>query len=277
MGGLNTSWLAGTSSGVYACNGDGQWQRLGAYQFRITAFCRSPERLLAATGSGLWQIREGQWLQLHDETLTEVMDVGVRGEEIVAASAYGMALSENGAAGPMRWRWPAGDLSVNERFANALALADERVLVGSEGGVLAYSDQAGWRQTSLRDVPVRCLATRRNGFYAGTDAGLFASADGESWQLVSEAMPVYCFAEQGGIELVGTERGIRRLDGGWRAAGLDETRISAVAIDPADEQHWLAGACPGGLWETRDGGASWSSIVQVQHAVEAIASPWSIS
>ena len=35
-------------------------------------------------------------------------------------------------------------------------------------------------------------------------------------------------------------------------------RVSAIAIDPGDDRHILCGAAGGGVWETRDGGRTWS-------------------
>ena len=35
-------------------------------------------------------------------------------------------------------------------------------------------------------------------------------------------------------------------------------RVSAIAVDPSDGRHLLIGAASGGIWETRDGGASWA-------------------
>jgi hypothetical protein len=54
---LDDSWLVGTSTGLYAA-ADRRWERLGAYQFIVTGFDRSGGRLLASTGSGLWEIRQ---------------------------------------------------------------------------------------------------------------------------------------------------------------------------------------------------------------------------
>src|SRR5206468_11064427 len=34
-------------------------------------------------------------------------------------------------------------------------------------------------------------------------------------------------------------------------------RVAAIAVEPADPAHWLIGAALGGIWETRDGGATW--------------------
>lgn len=36
-------------------------------------------------------------------------------------------------------------------------------------------------------------------------------------------------------------------------------RVRAVAVDPDDHQHWLIGAAQGGIWETFDGGRTWTA------------------
>ena len=35
-------------------------------------------------------------------------------------------------------------------------------------------------------------------------------------------------------------------------------RIDAIAADPGNSNHWLVGACNGGIWETLDGGTNWT-------------------
>lgn len=35
-------------------------------------------------------------------------------------------------------------------------------------------------------------------------------------------------------------------------------RVSDIAVDPLDFNHWLLGAAQGGVWETRDAGATWT-------------------
>ena len=34
-------------------------------------------------------------------------------------------------------------------------------------------------------------------------------------------------------------------------------RVTTIAVDPRDLQHWLIGAAQGGIWETRDAGTTW--------------------
>ena len=41
-------------------------------------------------------------------------------------------------------------------------------------------------------------------------------------------------------------------------------RVGAVAVDPIDPSHWLIGAAQGGVWETRDAGATWSPMTDAQ-------------
>ena len=42
--------------------------------------------------------------------------------------------------------------------------------------------------------------------------------------------------------------------------GLQWTgRITAVAVDPSDGNHWLLGGATGGIWESHDGGQTWAS------------------
>jgi photosystem II stability/assembly factor-like uncharacterized protein len=60
-----------------------------------------------------------------------------------------------------------------------------------------------------------------------------------------------------------------RFTGGrWNSLGptrIDTTaggpwagRVASVAVDPFDSLHWIVGAALGGIWESRDGGATWS-------------------
>ncbi|MFW5744375.1 MAG: WD40/YVTN/BNR-like repeat-containing protein, partial [Spirochaetota bacterium] len=51
----------------------------------------------------------------------------------------------------------------------------------------------------------------------------------------------------------------------WNEIDLDDaisgsTHITALAIDPADPSHWLAGTSYDGLYRTRDAGASWTDL-----------------
>ncbi|PYE24853.1 WD40/YVTN/BNR-like repeat-containing protein [Paraburkholderia silvatlantica] len=76
--------------------------------------------------------------------------------------------------------------------------------------------------------------------WAGTiPGGLFRSADGgDSWEL-NRAL---------------WDRPERRE---WAGGGYDAPGIHSVMVDPRDSQHVTVGVSCGGVWQTRDGGASW--------------------
>src|SRR5436190_21558543 len=70
-----------------------------------------------------------------------------------------------------------------------------------------------------------------------------------SWQWVL-ATPTGRFTE-GRWNSIGPTR-IEAPGGPW--AG----RVASVAVDPFDPMHWIVGAALGGIWVSRDGGATWS-------------------
>ncbi|MCL5023225.1 MAG: hypothetical protein M1497_07640 [Nitrospirae bacterium] len=55
--------------------------------------------------------------------------------------------------------------------------------------------------------------------------------------------------------------------------GPAEGAVNALAVDPLDTAHWLAGGAYGGIWETHDAGATWTprSDEQLSLAISAIA------
>ena len=272
---LSDEWLIGTSGGIYVGNDKGTFERMGAYQFRITALDRSCRRLLAATGSGLWEVRQDRWVQRHDETLTEVMDVIDDGERMIAASAYGLAFGTTDPAGVPHWDWLSNDLNVNQRFTNAvLRLDDARLLAGTEGGVLIRNAASGWGTTSLV-APVRCLLRHGNGYLAGADDGLWSSTDGQDWQSAGIQATVYALTAVEDLVVAGTEQGVLVSSDGssWSRAGLAGMRVAAVALNPVDAGPWYAGGVPGGLWVTRDQGQSWVAVPEIRFEVEAISAP----
>ncbi|HWA75951.1 MAG TPA: hypothetical protein VG937_26620 [Polyangiaceae bacterium] len=77
--------------------------------------------------------------------------------------------------------------------------------------------------------------------WAGTiPGGLFRSDDrGESWQLMRSLW----------------DRPERKK---WFGGGMDRPGIHSIAVDPRDPDHLLLGISCGGIWRTRDAGASFS-------------------
>ena len=56
----------------------------------------------------------------------------------------------------------------------------------------------------------------------------------------------------------------REIGGSWRMEGPGNIggRLNAIAQDPFDSNHILAGSAAGGLFGTNDGGANWSSLTE---------------
>src|SRR5262249_30002292 len=47
---------------------------------------------------------------------------------------------------------------------------------------------------------------------------------------------------------------------GNRGVSNNAGRVASLAVDPQNPSHWLAGFGNGGLWESRDAGANWTSL-----------------
>jgi photosystem II stability/assembly factor-like uncharacterized protein len=100
---------------------------------------------------------------------------------------------------------------------------------------------AGEEKTPWKLVQVWCLEAAAGSLWAGTiPGGLFRSADrGATWTLVETLWNRPERAE-------------------WFGGGYDHPGIHSVCIDPRDPRHVTVGISCGGVWRTRDGGASWS-------------------
>ena len=79
--------------------------------------------------------------------------------------------------------------------------------------------------------------------WAGTlPGGLFRSTDrGESWELIESLWNLP-----------------ERME--WFGGGKDDPGIHSICVDPRDSAHVTIALSCGGVWETRDGGASWEVI-----------------
>lgn len=87
------------------------------------------------------------------------------------------------------------------------------------------------------------LETGKDGvlWAGGIPAGLFRSDDkGASWQLVDALWQVPTRSK-------------------WFGGGYDEAGIHSISCDPHDAAHVIVAISCGGVWETRDGGASWTA------------------
>jgi len=273
-------WLIG-SKGVYHGAIGGTWTRIGAQEYGISSLIREPDRVLAGAswGSGLWEWWNGsdqagqtdRWKQLHDETLTEVMAIAsVEGSPgVVAGSPYGIATGRYDSTGAVRWTHHSDALLVNERFTNNILVHPDDPatwLVGTEGGVLIAEDSgAAWQRTSLSGTAVRALAFIHGQLWAGTDdRGIWRSEDGARWDSAGhtpDGGAIFELTLAGDDILAATEHGVAVGDGSghWVRTGPRHL-CAAVRCHPVSTTTWLAGATPGGLWYSEDGGKTWQHV-----------------
>jgi hypothetical protein len=265
-------WLVGAHN-LQGSVDAGDWEPIGGHGYPVNDILRQPHRLVCATHWGLWEVLGDPpgWRQLHDETLTEVLGIAACAGDpgVVAVSAYGLAFGERGEHGATHWRSRSDDLSLNERFSNAvLALPDApgHWLIGTEDGVIQYDEStAGWHRTDLKGRPCRVLLHAFDRLWAGTDeGGIWCSADGISWRRAGTGLDdgtVFALAASADRILAGTLRGVCVGDGSsaWQRLG-PRLLVSAIAAHPSAEGPWLAGATPGGLWRSDDGGRRWGQI-----------------
>jgi ligand-binding sensor domain-containing protein len=265
-------WLVG-ANGVYH-SGDGiHWQARGGTGHLVTDLIRRPEQLLCATMAGVWQVDSSpeQWVQLHDETLTEVLGIAADSGDpgVVAVSPYGLAFGRSAEHGGKRWRSCSDDLSLNERFSNAVLAhpqTQEHWLVGTEAGVLIYvAAENRWERTELAGVPCRALLHAHGALWAGTDGGgIWRSVDGAVWSQAGTDLDhasIFSLSATADQILAGTLAGIVVGDGdsSWQRSG-PSLLVSAVAAHPDEGGPWLVGANPGGLWRSEDGGTHWGQV-----------------
>jgi hypothetical protein len=104
-------------------------------------------------------------------------------------------------------------------------------------------------KTPWKLVQLWALESDGKRLWAGTiPGGLFTSSDrGVSWQLV---------------------RGLwdRPERAEWSGGGYDHPGIHSIAIDPRDARRICVAVSTGGVWQTKDGGESWSIAAQGMYA-----------
>ncbi|MBT5873139.1 MAG: hypothetical protein HOH43_06940 [Candidatus Latescibacteria bacterium] len=280
----SSCWLLG-SQGLHQSRDGSEWNEVGASGYPVQDLVRETERVLCATLWGLWEVgqAEAPWIQLHDETLTEVQSIVPRPGHpgVAAVSAYGLSFGNKSEHGTTRWISHAEGLTLNERFSNALLAlpeCEDQWLVGTEQGVLIYDETKDlWHRTELSGHPCRALLFVHDRLWAGTDGnGIWQSTDGHNWSRAGSGLDDESIFALGATQdqiLAGSLRGICSGDGTsrWRRSG-PALLVSAIGAHPASEGPWLAGATPGGLWRSDDSGARWHQVGDF-HTVRVILPP----
>jgi len=266
------SWLLG-ANGLHRSRDGADWEATGGHGYPVNDLIREPRRLVCATLWGLWEINgeRERWVQLHDETLTEVLAIAPAAGDpgVVAVSAYGLAFGQRGEHGATRWRSRSDGLKPNERFSSAVLARPAgpgEWLVGTENGVLVYSEADNcWQRTDLEGRPCRALLHAFDSLWAGTDeGGVWRSNDGFSWQRAGAGLDndtVFSLSATADRILAGSLRGICVGDGdsSWRRLG-PSLLVSAIVAHSDVDGPWLAGATPGGLWRSDDAGEHWHQV-----------------
>jgi len=281
-----------TQRGLYAGLPGSPWELQGGYTVRLTSILRHAGRTVVGGGPGLWEIpADGSWwVQLHDETLTEVIGLAALPTDpthpgtgaifgdpgLLVASAYGVASGRRDEIGALRWTSHSDPLPPDDRFTNAVVATEECWIAATEQGVLVSEDGSRrWRPADLRGTPVRALESLRGQLWAGSDyRGVWRSDDGRRWQDTGhdlDGIAVFDLAAAGDHIVAATERGVYVGDGmgRWHPVGPG-LRIDAIG---AEGDTWLAGADPGGLWQTDDAGRTWSRIDDFPDRIAAIDAP----
>jgi hypothetical protein len=153
--------------------------------------------------------------------------------------------------------------------------------VSTEGGkalqrLLLFEQERGFPEEPIGEIPLR---RRRRATRAATRARGAAPAEltdqeiaatyAEAAQALQAEQPMEATAralEEGGAERAALPPAWRWLGPTYMPNGqtygdtrVDVSgRVSSIAIDPNNRNHILCGSAAGGVWESRDGGASWA-------------------
>lgn len=170
-------------------------------------------------------------------------------------------------------RWQRRDEGLRPR---CMAAPDEATLLaglaeGDPGLRISTDGGARWEPVAgpLASLPILDLARHPQSgrWLAATSAGLYSSDDALTWTRApgSPAEPVRALlpdsASADGAWLATGQRVLRTDDGGARVFSLSRTPLpGAVRLSPGLLPNELLYAGADGVWESRDGGVSWSPV-----------------
>jgi len=277
------SIYAGTTNTVLKSeNGGDTWTDVGADLKAVRvwslAMPAGGSALFAATDSGIYVSRDrGARWQSSSDGLAE----GARPESIVIASnglfagtTKGLFRSKDGKI------WSAIGGSLNNTLPRPMVSdprQTDRVFAVLEQGVVRSTDGGGtWAllPSLPLNAPVLTLAPgEKNSLYVGTARGVLkASEDGGNWQwlnngLVSTSvLSVMLLPGNPGTLLAATRYGLyRSSDRGatWsEARGLNDPYVLSLATHPQDPNEIYAGTWGGSIFISKDGGASFTRLVE---------------
>jgi hypothetical protein len=282
--------LAGQNPTVgvfYSRDGGVTWQHTGWRQGRTFAVMAPAggqgDTLLTASGNGVHRTMDGGgfWRITTGREVTEVQDITInpaRPEEVYAATPYGIFRT-----GDLGETWEKRSAGLTSLFVASIRIdrtRPERVFAGTEDG-LFVSDDSGrtWRFAGIKD-PIRSIRqspTDPGRWLLGLhNSGIAVSTDGgASWRYAAGALadrsiyqaefdPVNSDVMYAGGWQTGVYRSTdfgntwRSLTPSWDEASLN---VHSIAVSRRYPGRILAGTMGGGMYVSRDGGASWSPVV----------------
>ncbi|MEN6551192.1 MAG: hypothetical protein ABFC79_04995 [Candidatus Cryosericum sp.] len=201
---------------------------------------------------------------------------------LIAATSGGV-FSAEAATG----HWTDASIGIQEAAITCVApdpIDRSRVYAGTTGGMYVSHDGGGTWQRTATGLDSQDIAVIRVGtpILTGTrGAGLWMSMDGRRWnrvaagELSDDVLALVPIASMPGTLLAGTSLGVWQVDLAKgvavdRSLGLKPkgsapqqvtyVEVSALAVDPANDQHVLA-ILPGrGLHESINGGLLWKDV-----------------
>jgi photosystem II stability/assembly factor-like uncharacterized protein len=211
---------------------------------RPAAAARSPQRLLlmVATRKGAWLLhgdtRRRAWRldgpHFHGHVVHHLQLDPRDGRTLLAAARTGHLGPTVFRSTDFGRRWQEAELP--PAFAKA-----------AEGQAGRAVDQVFWLTPGHPDEP--------GTWWAGTSPqGLFRSDDGgRSWH---------------GLPAVNEDPSLREWMGSVQDGTPDGPKLHSIVVDPRDPAHLLFGMSGGGVHESRDGGQSWSLLIDGLEVVE---------
>ena len=225
--------------------------------------------------SGIWKSNDGggTWISINkglsDLNVNDIAISNTTPRTIYAGTQGGLYRSSDGGAS---WHSASALLATSRVHSLAASRSTPALLYAGADNGLFRSSNAGisWepvqtgRSAAVYEVAI--APSKSSIVYAATQDAFLTSTDGgASWvapslQPAEEVTSIQMTSS--GSTYLGTNRGVFKNDAaGWRAtgnAGLHNTYINVLAIDPSNPKTIYAGDQNLGIFKTTNGGESWS-------------------
>lgn len=263
--------VAATAHGVLIAGPTG-WETTGdGFGRPLVRSLSSGGALLAATSDGIYRRDASGWSALsRDLRGVATLFVVAAGNELVAGTFEGgIVRSEDGGR---RWE-TVTEREYRRAIIPALAVAGDRIVARVKYDRTLQSRDRGesWALTDagLAGRTVFSLAADGDGFWAGTDAGVFRLTEALWEALPPLAGPASALLTTPGGLVAGTPDGLWRLENGaWRRDGLAGRQVIAI-LAGRDGQPEIVGTSVDGVF--RRSNNRWQAIGPTGVRINALA------